>query len=88
MKAALRKLVRALPEPLRESAQTAAQSIVIDPGGWGKNGRAFRPKHLDAVQACVAGMEKVRLGYSDREGKSTTRVGTFASSFAATTVPL
>ncbi|MBV9872522.1 MAG: YafY family transcriptional regulator [Frankiaceae bacterium] len=73
LKAALRKLVRALPEPFRESAQTAAQSIVIDPGGWGKSGRAFRPKHLDALQACVAGAEKVRLGYSDRTGKTSTR---------------
>jgi len=33
LKAALRKLVRALPEPFRESAQSAASSIVIDPGG-------------------------------------------------------
>jgi predicted DNA-binding transcriptional regulator YafY len=73
LKAALRKLVRALPEPFRESAQTAATSIMIDPGGWGRSGRAFRPKHLDALQAAVAGAVQVRLGYSDREGKSTTR---------------
>jgi predicted DNA-binding transcriptional regulator YafY len=74
LKAALRKLVRALPEPFRESAQTAANSIVIDPGGWGKSGRAFRPKHLDALQACVAGAQQVRLGYADRTGKTSTRV--------------
>jgi predicted DNA-binding transcriptional regulator YafY len=74
LKAALRKLVRALPEPFRESAQTAANSIVIDPGGWGRSGRAFRPKHLDALQAAVIGTERVRLGYSDRQGKATSRL--------------
>ena len=74
LKAALRKLVRALPEPMRESAQTAASSIVIDPGGWGRSGRPFRPKHLDALQAAVAGAQQIRLGYADRTGKASTRV--------------
>jgi predicted DNA-binding transcriptional regulator YafY len=74
LKAALRKLVRALPEPFRESAQTAANSIVIDPGGWGRTGRAFRPKHLDALQTAVVSGVQVRLGYSDRTGNSTIRV--------------
>jgi predicted DNA-binding transcriptional regulator YafY len=73
LKAALRKLVRALPEPFRESAQAAASSILIEPGGWGRNGSALRPKHLDALQAAVARGEQVRLGYSDRAGNSTTR---------------
>jgi predicted DNA-binding transcriptional regulator YafY len=73
LKAALRKLVRALPEPFRESAQAAASSIVIDPGGWGRSGRAYRPEHLDALQAAVASGEQVRLGYSDRAGTTTTR---------------
>jgi predicted DNA-binding transcriptional regulator YafY len=73
LKAALRKLVRALPEPFRASAQTAASSIIIEPGGWGRSGGALRPKHLDALQAAVANSEQVRLGYSDRTGKSTTR---------------
>jgi len=74
LKAALRKLVRALPEPMRESAQTAASSIVIDPGGWGRSGRPFRPKHLDALQAAVAGAQQIRLGYADRTGKASTRI--------------
>jgi predicted DNA-binding transcriptional regulator YafY len=73
LKAALRKLVRALPEPFRASAQAAASSILIEPGGWGRNGGGFRPKHLDALQAAVANGEQVRLGYSDRAGNSTTR---------------
>jgi predicted DNA-binding transcriptional regulator YafY len=74
LKAALRKLVRALPEPFRESAQTAASSIMIDPGGWGRSGRAFRPKHLEALQECVAGAQQIRLGYADRAGKASTRI--------------
>jgi predicted DNA-binding transcriptional regulator YafY len=74
LKAALRKLVRALPEPFRASAQTAASSIIIEPGGWGRSGGGYRPKHLDAVQAAVANGVQVRLGYSDREGNSTTRL--------------
>jgi predicted DNA-binding transcriptional regulator YafY len=74
LKAALRKLVRALPEPFRESAQAAARSIVIDPGGWGRGqDGAFRPKHLDALQAAVAAGHQVQLGYSDRAGNTTTR---------------
>ena len=32
VKAALRKLVRALPEPFREQAEAAATSVVVDPG--------------------------------------------------------
>jgi predicted DNA-binding transcriptional regulator YafY len=73
LKAALRKLVRALPEPFRESAQAAASSIVIDAGAWGRSGTTYRPEHLDALQAAVTSGEQVRLGYSDRTGKITTR---------------
>ena len=35
VRAALRKLVRALPEPLRDRAEAAATSLVVDPIGWG-----------------------------------------------------
>src|SRR3954468_24516200 len=34
VKAALRKLVRALPEPLRPSAEAASTAVVVDPTGW------------------------------------------------------
>jgi predicted DNA-binding transcriptional regulator YafY len=73
LKAALRKLVRALPEPFRESAQAAASSIVIDAGAWGRSGTTYRPEHLDALQAAVTTGEQVRLGYSDRERKTSVR---------------
>src|SRR3954453_13809907 len=38
-KAAPRKLGPAPPEAFRESAQAAASSVVIDPGGWGETRR-------------------------------------------------
>src|SRR6185503_4884863 len=34
VKAALRKLVRALPEPLRTRAQAASSAVLVDPSGW------------------------------------------------------
>ena len=74
LKAALRKLVRAMPEPFRESAQTAASSVVIDAGGWGRTRTVTAPPHLDALQAAVAQREQVRLGYRDRTGTISTRV--------------
>ena len=35
VKSALRKLVRALPEPFRAAAEAAAVASVLDPAGWG-----------------------------------------------------
>ncbi|HZU74494.1 MAG TPA: transcriptional regulator [Acidimicrobiales bacterium] len=74
LKAALRKLVRALPEPFRQRAEASAASVVIDPGGWGRGRRPYRPVHLDALQAAAADGVQVRLGYRDRGGKATERV--------------
>ena len=75
LKAALRKLVRALPEPFRASAEQAATAVVIDPGGWGRRGhRGTRPKLLDALHSAVADGTQVRLGYADRTGRASERV--------------
>ena len=75
LKAALRKLVRALPEPFRASAEKAATSVVIDASGWGNRGRRPpRPRLLDALHAAVADGEQVELGYADRTGAASTRV--------------
>src|SRR5882757_3275659 len=35
VKAALRKLVRALPEPFRNDAEAASVAVVTDPSSWG-----------------------------------------------------
>lgn len=74
LKAALRKLVRALPEPFRASAETVASSVVIDPGGWGQTRRVLPPPHLPALQAALAGGVQVRMAYGDRAGNTSTRL--------------
>ena len=74
VKAALRKLVRALPEPFREQAEAAATSVVVDPGPWGSSQLESRPpRFLDDVQEAVIRGVQVRLGYVDRNGSETER---------------
>ena len=73
LKAALRKLVRALPEPFRASAEGAAGSVVIDAGRWGETRTVRRPGYLDALEAATADARELRLGYADREGKASVR---------------
>jgi predicted DNA-binding transcriptional regulator YafY len=72
-KAALRKLVRALPETFRADAEKAAAAIVLDPAGWGGTAPA-RPPHLDELQDAVVRGVQVRLGYRDARGTVSDRV--------------
>lgn len=44
VKTALRKLVRALPEPFRGQAEAAASSLVVDPHRWGVSQVERRPR--------------------------------------------
>jgi predicted DNA-binding transcriptional regulator YafY len=73
LKAALRKLIRALPEPFRAGAETVASSVVVDPGGWGRRRQPYRPPMLDPLQEALATGEQVRIDYADRTGNATTR---------------
>lgn len=74
VKAALRKLVRALPEPFREQAEAAATSVVVDPRRWGSSQVEHRPpRFLDELQEAVIRGVQVRLGYVDRTGSETER---------------
>ncbi len=73
LKAALRKLVRALPEPFRAGAEGAAGSVVIDAGRWGETRTVRRPDHLEVLQTATAEGREVRLGYADRDGKPSVR---------------
>jgi predicted DNA-binding transcriptional regulator YafY len=74
VKAALRKLVRALPEPFREQAEAAATSIVVDPRRWGPGRLESRPpRFLDEVQDAVIRGVQIRIGYVDRQGAETQR---------------
>ncbi|SDJ44508.1 Predicted DNA-binding transcriptional regulator YafY, contains an HTH and WYL domains [Lentzea albidocapillata subsp. violacea] len=74
VKAALRKLVHALPEPFRGQAEAAASSLVVDPRRWGASRAEHRPpRFLDELQDAVIRGVQVRLGYVDRENAVTER---------------
>jgi predicted DNA-binding transcriptional regulator YafY len=73
LKAALRKLVRALPEPMRDQANAAATRVVVDPSGWDGTAAAAPPRWLDAVQHAVIEGEQLDLAYVARDGASTSR---------------
>jgi predicted DNA-binding transcriptional regulator YafY len=64
-KAALRKLVRALPDTFRADAQAAADAVVIDPARWGDRGKD-RPELVDRLQTAVVRRTKVRLVYASK----------------------
>jgi predicted DNA-binding transcriptional regulator YafY len=71
-KAALRKLVQALPETFRAEAEAAASAIVLDPASWGRE-PPTPPRHLEVLQQAVVDGVQVRLGYADRERTETER---------------
>ena len=73
-KAALRKLVHALPETFRAEAEKAASAVVLDPAGWGATRAPRTPPHLEALQQAVIDGVQVRLGYTDAKGAVTERV--------------
>ncbi|MEX3102668.1 YafY family protein [Streptomyces sp. ST1015] len=74
VKAALRKLVQALPEPFRGQAEAAAAALVTDPQLWGSSRVEHRPpRFLDALQDAVIRGVQVRLGYVDGKGAATER---------------
>ncbi|MEJ3653838.1 WYL domain-containing protein [Actinomycetes bacterium KLBMP 9759] len=72
-KAALRKLVRALPTTFRADAEAAASAVVIDPTTWGGRGKQ-RPEMVERLQAAVVRRLKVELVYAGRQKEPTTRL--------------
>lgn len=64
-KAALRKLVRALPDTFRADAEAAAEAVVIDPARWGEHVKE-RPEMVRRLQDAVVSRLKVRLRYAGR----------------------
>jgi predicted DNA-binding transcriptional regulator YafY len=65
-KAALRKLVQALPETFRADAEAAQSAIVLDPAGWDQVAPK-PPPHLDELQKAVVDGVQIELGYADRQ---------------------
>jgi predicted DNA-binding transcriptional regulator YafY len=72
-KAALRKLVSALPETFRAEAEKAASAVVLDPARWGSDAPRT-PPHLEALQQAVIEGVQIRLGYTDAKGAVTGRI--------------
>lgn len=66
VKAALRKLVRALPETFRASAESARGAVVIDASDWDRR-PVDPPVHLAALQQAVVDGVQVRLHYAGRD---------------------
>jgi predicted DNA-binding transcriptional regulator YafY len=62
-KAALRKLVRALPQRFRADAEAAADATMIDSARWGEQDRP-RPQVVDLLQSAVVRRQKVRITYA------------------------
>jgi predicted DNA-binding transcriptional regulator YafY len=71
-RSALRKLVRALPEPFREHATAAAEAVVLDPSGWGAASPPAVP-HLEVLERSIVERARVRLRYAGGSGAVTTR---------------
>jgi predicted DNA-binding transcriptional regulator YafY len=72
-KAALRKLVRALPQTFRADAEAAASATVIDSTRWGERDRR-RPAMVDQLQAAVIRQRKIRLSYASSAGARSERL--------------
>ncbi|CAN5634434.1 WYL domain-containing protein [soil metagenome] len=76
VKAALRKLVRALPESFRDDAQAASGAIVVDPGSWDRPSGVGPPTPplLDPIQHAVIAGQQLDLAYVARDQSATSRV--------------
>ena len=66
VKSALRKLLAALPAPMREQAAAAGQAMLVDPGRWGGGRPPARepPAHLPALRDAVLAGVQVDLVYA------------------------
>jgi predicted DNA-binding transcriptional regulator YafY len=74
-RAALRKLVRALPATFRQDAEAAAGATMIDSARWGERDRR-RPPMVDLLQSAVVRRRKVDLTYTSasRSGARSQRL--------------
>jgi predicted DNA-binding transcriptional regulator YafY len=64
LRTALRKLVRALPAPLRSAAEAAAQANVLDATDWTRTAVTADGPRLAALQRAVVDGTQVLLGYA------------------------
>jgi predicted DNA-binding transcriptional regulator YafY len=74
LRAALRKLVRALPEPFQTQAETASRSTIVEPGDWGRERRPMpTPQYLDIVQEAVVRARVLEFDYVRRDRVASRR---------------
>jgi predicted DNA-binding transcriptional regulator YafY len=71
-KAALRKLLHALPASFRDAAWASSSAVVVDDAGWG-GWSAREPRHLDALRHAIVDRRQIDLVYRDRDGNRSTR---------------
>ncbi|MGW4163465.1 helix-turn-helix transcriptional regulator [Streptomyces sp. NPDC004788] len=64
LRTALRKLVRALPAPLRAGAEAASRAGLADGTNWSRVDVTSTGPHLDALRRAVVDGIQVRLGYA------------------------
>lgn len=72
VRAALRKLVRALPATFRSHAEAAASAVVRDASTW-DHAEPTPPDHLESLQRAVIDGVQVELGYRGRDGRVSAR---------------
>ena len=72
VRAALRKLVQALPATFRAYAEAAAGAVVRDPAGW-DHPEPAAPEHLETLQHAVIDGVQIELDYRRRDGRASTR---------------
>lgn len=70
----VRKLLRALPAPLREGAEAAGRAVVVDPVAWGAAETLPDPPGLLDWREAVLRRRRVRLQYRDARGRVSERL--------------
>ncbi|MGO9559211.1 MAG: helix-turn-helix transcriptional regulator [Acidimicrobiales bacterium] len=74
VRSAVRKLLAALPEPVRQRALAANTLIHHDPSSWGNTGEtADQPPHLPALRHAISNNLQVDLGYRKLGGDDSSR---------------
>ncbi len=77
VRAALRKLLRALPATLRDEASAASDAVVVDPAGWGESGPGrpgdAAPRWHEDLRSAIVRRRRVAVTYLSRHGGETTR---------------
>jgi predicted DNA-binding transcriptional regulator YafY len=73
IRSALRKLIRALPDPFQAEAAAAADVVVVDAARWGERDKD-RPELVGLLQDAVVRRRKVALDYASRGARTSRRL--------------